>query len=138
MCTHVRPLYLHVDSVDAMNVDMSDVAFALVFWNTCGSRSYRLQIHDRVFAVAASYGPDDESPVRRSAETCAGKFLDVSEAGHAEAAKAVVAERPQIFVDLMAHTTEARWGVGVKAVLNTPEYIPSQRQYTSMQCRVVS
>lgn len=64
-----------------------------------------------MFAVAASYGPDDESPVRRSAETCAGKFLDVSSAGHAEAAKAVAAERPQIFVDLMAHTTGARWGV---------------------------
>ncbi|CAM9926309.1 unnamed protein product, partial [Ectocarpus sp. 12 AP-2014] len=34
--------------------------------------------HNRVFAVAASYGPDDGSPVRRSAEACAGKFLDVS------------------------------------------------------------
>eukprot|EP00752_Nemacystus_decipiens_P009479 g8475.t1 len=66
------------------------------------------QVHDRVFVVAASYGPDDKSPVRRSAESCAGKFLDVSSAGHSEAAKAVAAERPQIFVDLMAHTTGAR------------------------------
>lgn len=59
--------------------------------------------------MAASYGPDDGSPVRRSAETCAGKFLDVSLAGHAESAKAVAAERPEIFVDLMGHTTGARW-----------------------------
>ncbi|CAM9888575.1 unnamed protein product, partial [Ectocarpus sp. 4 AP-2014] len=67
--------------------------------------------HNRVFAVAASYGPDDGSPVRRSAEACAGKFLDVSLAGHAESAKAVAAERPEIFVDLMGHTTGARPGI---------------------------
>ena len=68
------------------------------------------QAHGRVFTVAASYGPDDEGPVRRSAETCAGKFLDISSQAHAEAAKVVAAERPQIFVDLMAHTTGARCG----------------------------
>lgn len=62
-----------------------------------------------MFAVAASYGPDDASPVRRSAEACAGKFLDVSLAGHADAAKAVAAERPQIFIDLVAHTTGTRY-----------------------------
>ncbi len=58
--------------------------------------------------MVSSYGPDDKSLVRRSAEACAGKFLDVSSAGHVEVAKAVAAERPQIFVDLMAHTTGAR------------------------------
>ncbi|CAM9809280.1 unnamed protein product, partial [Ectocarpus fasciculatus] len=69
------------------------------------------QAHNRVFAVAASYGPDDGSPVRRSAETCAGNFLDVSLAGHVESAKAIAAERPEIFVDLMGHTTGARPGI---------------------------
>lgn len=73
-----------------------------------GRSIFLLQAHHRVLAVAASYGPDDEGTVRRSAETCAGKFLDVSSAGHVESAKAVAAERPQIFVDLMGHTTGAR------------------------------
>ncbi|CAM9939632.1 unnamed protein product, partial [Laminaria digitata] len=61
-----------------------------------------------VFAVAASYGPNDGSSTRRSAEACAGKFLDVSWLGDVESAKAVAAEMPEIFVDLMAHTTGAR------------------------------
>lgn len=59
--------------------------------------------------MAASYGPDDEGEVRRSAERCAGKFLDLSSAGHMESAKALAAERPQILVDLMGHTTGARY-----------------------------
>lgn len=59
--------------------------------------------------MAASYGPNDGSATRRSAETCAGKFLDLSWMGDVESAKAVAAERPEIFVDLMAHTTGARW-----------------------------
>lgn len=66
------------------------------------------KVHGKVFAVAASYGPNDGSSTRRSAETCAGKFLDVSWLGDVESAKAVALERPEIFVDLMAHTTGAR------------------------------
>ena len=61
--------------------------------------------------MAASYGPNDGSAARRSAETCAGKFLDLSWLGDVESAKAVAAERPEIFVDLMAHTTGARWTI---------------------------
>lgn len=66
------------------------------------------QANGRVHTVAASYGPDDGSPLRRSAERCAGEFLDLSGAGDVEAAAAVAAEAPEIFVDLMAHTTGAR------------------------------
>lgn len=74
--------------------------------------------------MAASFGPDDESPVRRSAESCAGKFLDVSSAGHTDAAEAVAAERPQILVDLMAYTTGARYvaSVAVQAVFDILTY----------------
>lgn len=69
---------------------------------------FRPKVQNRVFAVAASYGPDDAGPVRRSAETCFGVFLDFISLGCAEAAKVVAAERPQIFIDLMAHTFGAR------------------------------
>eukprot|EP00903_Cladosiphon_okamuranus_P011215 g10582.t1 len=69
------------------------------------------QVNNRVFAVAASYGPDDTGPVRRSAERCFGKFLDLLRFDPVETAKLVAAERPQIFVDLMAYTFGARPGV---------------------------
>lgn len=67
-----------------------------------------MQAHERIVAVAASYGPDDGSYIRRSAENCAGKFLDLFPMGDVEAAQTVAAEGPEIFVDLMAHTTGAR------------------------------
>lgn len=63
-----------------------------------------------MFAVAASYGPDDGGAVRRSAERCFGKFLDLLSLERVESAKAVAAERPQIFVDLMGHTFGGRYG----------------------------
>lgn len=69
---------------------------------------FRAKIQKRVFAVAASYGPDDAGSVRRSAETCFGKFLDLLSLKSMESAKMVMAEKPQIFVDLMAHTFGAR------------------------------
>ena len=61
-----------------------------------------------MFAVAASYGPDDAGPVRRSAEKCFEKFLDLLSLERVESAKLVAAEKPQIFIDLMAHTFGAR------------------------------
>lgn len=59
--------------------------------------------------IAASYGPDDGSGVRHSAERCAGRFLDVSWMDDVTSAKTVAAEEPEIFVDLMGHTTGARY-----------------------------
>lgn len=70
--------------------------------------------------MVASYGPDDASPVRQSAERCAGKFLDLSEKGDVEAAEAVAFEEPEIFVDLMAHTTGARCDLSLKSPGATP------------------
>lgn len=67
------------------------------------------QMHDRILAVAASYGRNDGSSARQSVEKCARKFLELGFAGDVEAAKAVAAEKPEIFVDLMGHTTGARW-----------------------------
>eukprot|EP00752_Nemacystus_decipiens_P012726 g11275.t1 len=67
--------------------------------------------NNRVFAVAASYGPDDAGSVRRSAEKCFGKFLDLHWLERMASAKLVAAERPQIFVDLVFHTLGARPGV---------------------------
>lgn len=58
--------------------------------------------------VIASYGNNDGSSIRQSGERCAGKFLDVASLGDVEAAEAVAREKPDIFVDLIAHTTGAR------------------------------
>eukprot|EP00903_Cladosiphon_okamuranus_P006818 g6643.t4 len=69
------------------------------------------RVNSRVFAVAASYGPDDASSVRRSVERCSGTFLDLLWLERVETAKLVAAERPQIFVDLVSHTFGARPGV---------------------------
>ena len=69
------------------------------------------QLHNRIFVVTTSYGRNDGSFIRHSAEKCAGKFLDVAELGDVEAAEAVAREKPDIFVDLMAHTTGARCDV---------------------------
>lgn len=74
--------------------------------------------------VVASYGPDDASPVRQSAERCSGKFLDLSEKGDVEAAEAVASEEPEIFVDLMAHTTGARCDPSLKS----PGAAPASKQ----------
>ena len=71
---------------------------------------FHAKVQNRVFTVAASYGPDDGSMVRRSAERCFGKFLDLLRLERVDSANLVAAERPQIFVDLMSHTFGARYG----------------------------
>ncbi|CAM9108296.1 unnamed protein product, partial [Scytosiphon promiscuus] len=98
--------------------DRATRGLVVVYWSydyrehAMGHLTQRLfcshQIHDRIFTVAASYGPNDGGLVRRSAEKCAGIFLDLFSAGHLDSAKAIAAERPQIFVDLAGHTTGSR------------------------------
>lgn len=75
-------------------------------------RTHTLKVHGRILSVLASYSRNDGSSVRRSAEECAGKFLDLYGVGDVETAMAIAQEGPEIFVDLMAHTTGARWSAG--------------------------
>ncbi|MEM7223061.1 MAG: tetratricopeptide repeat protein [Pseudomonadota bacterium] len=63
---------------------------------------------ERVRVQAFSYGPDDGSWYRRSAETDCDRFHDIAGATHEEAARLIHGEQVDILVDLTGHTKNNR------------------------------
>lgn len=72
-----------------------------------------LQLHnrDRFRIHCYSYGRDDKSFYRKSIERRCDKFVDIRNAGHGEAAKAIFADKVDILVDLMGYTKHNRLGI---------------------------
>ncbi|CAM9221466.1 unnamed protein product [Discosporangium mesarthrocarpum] len=73
----------------------------------------------RIHTIAASFGHDDGSPVRQRLEVCVDVFLDAVTAGDERAAQALAKQGPEVLVDLMGHTTGARWP-GIPALRPAP------------------
>jgi protein O-GlcNAc transferase len=68
------------------------------------------ELHDRSrFAISAySIGPDDQSPLRQRIVRSMDRFIDLSQASHAEAAQKIRADSVDILVDLNGHTAMNR------------------------------
>ncbi len=68
------------------------------------------ELHDRSrFEVLAySFGPDDASPMRARLRGAFDRFVEIARLSHAEAARAIHADRIDILVDLKGYTAHAR------------------------------
>jgi len=69
-----------------------------------------LEKHDRCqfTVIGYSYGPDDETPMRRRLTRAFDHFLDVRSLSFQQAARRITADGVQILVDLKGHTADAR------------------------------
>jgi predicted O-linked N-acetylglucosamine transferase (SPINDLY family) len=72
-----------------------------------------LERHDRdaVEVVGYSYGPADESPVRRRLEEAVDRFVDLRDLTHEAAARRIRQDGVDILVDLTGYTRECRFPI---------------------------
>ena len=64
--------------------------------------------HGRFAIYGYSYGPRDDSPLRRRLACALDRFVDVRDLSYAEAARRIAADEVDILVDLKGYTQDAR------------------------------